>query len=203
MLGNERFGRGRNPFDTERVRGHRHVGGAITRGPRERHFLIAAIAVAVVAAAAGAYSAYAQGQAQAAAARYNARVAENNATNSRNAAAVEAQVRGEHYRRQMASQRAAIGASGIAPDEGSPLLVQMDSAEQASLDLARVRYAGEVRASNYGAEQNLQKYYAKQYVQAGYVGAGTALLGGVSSGFSAYAGASARATRYNVGNQAI
>ncbi len=157
--------------------------------------VVAAIAVAVVAALGSAYAAYSQGQAQSQAARYNAKVAGNQAINAQNAAAVESQIRREHYKHQMASQRAAIGASGIQADEGSPLLVQVDSAEQASLDLARVKYAGDVQASNYGAEQNLQKYYAKQATRSGYIGAGTALLQGVSAGYTggSYAGSAAKA----------
>ncbi len=150
---------------------------------------VAAIAVAVIAALGSAYAAYSQGQAQSNAAKYNAKVDRNNATNAQNAAAIEAQVRGEHYRRQQAAQRAAIGASGVQADEGSPLLAEIDSAEQASLDIARVKYAGAVRSSNYGAEQNLQKYYAKAYQQQGYLGAGTSLLSGAASGAAGAYGA--------------
>ena len=56
--------RDRTPFGVEERRGHRHVGGHLGRGERERHWLIAAVAVAAVAAAAGAYASYASYEAQ-------------------------------------------------------------------------------------------------------------------------------------------
>lgn len=146
-----------------------------------------AIAATVVAALASAYATYSASQAQAQANQYNAKLAKNQSINAANAAKVEADNRRELYQRQMAAQRAAIGAAGVEPGEGSPLLVQVDSAEQAALDLARVRYAGQVQSTAYQSEENVQKFYARSNRQQGYIGAGASLLGGASSAASIYA----------------
>jgi hypothetical protein len=172
-------------------RGHRHVGGLLgQRRPlglgehRERH--VGAV-IGAIAAIISAYATYSASEQAAAANRYNAKVAKNQAINAENAAGVEIANRREVYRRQMAAQRAAIGASGIEPDEGSPLLVQMDSAEQAALDLARVKYAGDVRSTVYQSEAKLQKFYAKSNVRQGYISAGASLMQGAASVYGIYA----------------
>lgn len=139
----------------------------------------AIVAAAVVAALASAYATYSTSQAQQQASRYNAKLANNQAINAQNAAKVEMDNRRELYKRQMAAQRAAIGGSGVDPSEGSPLLVQLDSAEQAALDLARVRYEGEVRSTSYQSEVNLQRFAARsarRSANAGYVAAGASVL---------------------------
>lgn len=170
----------------ERRRGHRYVGGELGRGPRERHFLIAAAVAAVIGAAVSAYGAYSNTQAQAAAARYNAKLATNQSINAANQANVEIERRRELYARQMGAQRAAIGASGIEGSEGSPLLLEVDSAEQAALDLERVKYEGEIKSTAYQSEVNLQKFAAKTAVRQGYVSAGASLLSGAGSAAGYY-----------------
>src|SRR5882672_5890633 len=102
--------------------------------------------IAVLAAAGSAYAAYAQSQAQAQAADYQRKVAKNQAQAAKQAADIAAENARTQHQRIMAAQRARIGASGILGTEGSPLLVQMESAEQAALDEARIRYAGETQA---------------------------------------------------------
>lgn len=181
-------------------RGHRHLGGVLGSSKpcglgetRERHYVAAA--VAVVAALASAYATYSASQAQAASNRYNAKVAENQAINAQNEAKVEMERRRELYRRQMAAQNAAIGASGVVSYEGTPLLLEVDSAEQAALDLARVRYQGETRSTAYQSEVNLQRFAAKSNVRQGYIGAGASLLQGASSATGAsYRSASGAST---------
>ena len=142
----------------------------------------------IVSAAVSAYAAYASSEAQAQAADYNKKVAKNQQVMSRQAAELEVENRRRLYARQQSAQRAAIGASGLEGSEGSPLLVQMDSAAEAQKDLERVRYAGEVRATGYGAEAKLQKFYARTARKAGYVGVGTSLLAGAASAYAAYSG---------------
>ena len=103
-------------------------------------------------------------------------------------AIVEAENRREHFRHQMASQRAGYAASGVTPAEGTPLLVEVDQAEQAALDLARVKYAGEVRATTYQSEAQLYKWQARKTMQQGYIAAGASLLGGAATASSYYSG---------------
>lgn len=174
-----------NVFGEELRRGHRYIGGHLGREERERHFLIASLAISIVAAAASAYSAYAASEAQAQAANYNKKVARNQAQAARDAAAIAGTNRQEELRRIMASQRARIGASGVT-EEGSPLLVEMKSAEQAQLELARIRYAGETRSQAYQSEAILQGFYKTKAEQAAYTGAGVALLGGSASALGTY-----------------
>ena len=99
----------------------------------------------------------------------------------------------------MASQRAGYAASGVTPAEGSPLLVEVDQAEQAALDLARVKYQGDVRSTTYQSEAQLYKWQAKNTRRQGYISAfatGASLLassyrgsgGGSGGGGSAGAG---------------
>jgi hypothetical protein len=166
-----------NPFGEERRRGHHYVGGVVGRGERERHYLlaIAGLVVGVIGAAAAGYSAYAASEAQSQAANYNKKVARNQAQAARDAASIAASNRQEELRRIMAAQRARIGASGVT-EEGSPLLVEMKSAEQGQLDLARIAYAGQTRSQAYQSEAILQGFYATRAEQAAQVGAGTSLL---------------------------
>jgi hypothetical protein len=111
---------------------------------------------------------YASSEQRAAANRYNEKLAKNAAQAATNAAAVEMANRRERYQRLLASQRAAIGASGVT-EEGSPLLVEMDSAEQAALDLARVRYSGELHSTAYTQEAQLEKFKTRAGRQGTYV----------------------------------
>ena len=187
------------------ARGHRHVGGVLGATlpcglgeGRERHY--AAIPL-IIAAITTAISTYAASESAAAQQRYQAKVAKNQAVNAENAASVEVQNRRELYKRQLAAQRAAIGASGIQGGEGSPLLLEIDSAAEAELDLARVRYQGRVRSTTYQAEANLYKFAAKKTRQQGYVSAGASLLQGAAGAYGAYYGGttSGKTTRVSGG----
>lgn len=163
----------------------------------EGGWVIAGVVVAVVAAAASAYTAYEQGQQQQKIANFNAKVAENSATAQRQAAAVEAENLRDKQRLIMASQRAGIGASGILGSEGTPLLVQTDSAEKAALNEARVRYSGEVNARTQESEAIIQGYIGKQAARQGNIQAGVSLLQGASTAAAGYGKYS------SAGNQAI
>src|SRR3990167_2413712 len=104
-------------------------------------------AIAALGTIVSAYAAYQSGQQQAKALDYQAKVARNQATAAQQAAQVAAENARERNRRVLASQRARIGASGVIGSEGSSLLVQLESAEQAALEEARIRYGGEVQAT--------------------------------------------------------
>lgn len=150
---------------------------------RERHYVAAAVlAAAAIAAGSAAYGAESQAKAQS----YQAKVNEWQAEAATNAAAVEAQNRAEHYRRIMATSRANVGASGVQPDTGSPLAVMSDSAEQAALDIARIRYAGQLRSTSFQQEAKLKTYEASQTRRAGAVNAGATLLTGAASAYGSY-----------------
>lgn len=150
------------------------------------------VAAVVIAAAVTAYSASAQADQQRSVAKFNQKVAENEALARRQAGQIEAQNLRKKQQLIMASQRAGIGASGVLPSEGSPLLVQDDSSENAALNEARVRYNAEVGARQADSEAIIQRYYrriANTNEKIGYTKAGVTLLTGVAG---AYANAASR-----------
>jgi len=161
---------------------------AISGGYEVSAVALIGLALTVVSTAVGVYSAYSQGQAQQKAAKYNAKVAENQATAARNAAAVREQQHRERIRQLAGTQRANSGASGIAL-EGSPLLVMADTLEQAELDAQRIRYGGEVSATGFESQARLQRFQGAQAAQAGMIGAGSTLLSGAAKAMSYGGGA--------------
>src|SRR3990167_4326043 len=149
-----------------------------------RHGSIAALGTIV-----SAYAAYQSGQQQAKALDYQAKVARNQATAAQQAAQVAAENARERNRRVLASQRARIGASGVIGSEGSSLLVQLESAEQAALEEARIRYGGEVQATGLESAERLRRFEAGASRRAGTLGAGASLLQGAGTVYGIYRGA--------------
>lgn len=143
--------------------------------------VVAAIGVAVSAAAA-AQSAHQAEQT----AKFNKKVAENQALAARQAAEANAAQRKEVLRRVLAQQRANIGGSGVADTTGSPLLVQINSAKEAELERLRVLHGGEQRALGFETQGAYAKWAGKQAATGAYMQAGTSLLSGVSSATNAY-----------------
>ena len=84
---------------------------------------------------------------------------------------------------QLGAVRAAVGASGVTM-EGSPLDVLESSVAEATLDVQRLQYAGELRARGYENEATLFEYESKTTKKAGYFNAASALLMGGSEAYS-------------------
>ena len=137
--------------------------------------MITTLASAAVSAA----GSIAQGNAAKSAANYNAAVARQNADIARANATADADRQREQAGRLAGRQRAATGASGITP-EGSPLDVMADSALSAELDALTTQYRGELQARSYGQDATLQGMRGSAAQEAGYIGAGSALLSGAS-----------------------
>lgn len=129
-------------------------------------------AVSVVSAISG-------GQSQKAMAQYNAQVAENQATADRQAAAQQETMQRRKSAQLLSAQQAAIGASG-ATVEGAPLLAMADAASQAELDAQTIRWQGEVGAARAQSQANLDRMQGDAALRAGYFGAASSLLTGVS-----------------------
>lgn len=146
----------------------------------------AGVIVAVVAAGIGAYSASEQAAAQEQQAKYNKRVASNQAQATQNAAAVAEDNQREHDRRVLAQQRALAGGAGLST-EGSALLVMIDSAKQAELDAVRIRYGGAQSAQGLEDQAGLFGSAATQAKKQGQIGVGTTLLTGASNAVGSYA----------------
>jgi argininosuccinate synthase len=146
---------------------------------------IAGTAAAVTGAAVSAYAQYEQGVAQQQAARYNARVLQNQALVASYSAQVQRQQQENRLRRLQATQRTVSGASGVTT-EGSPLAVMMDTATQGAYEQALTTYAGEGRSAGYTSGAGLAEFQGRQAATAGAVGAGGSLLTGAGSGVAAY-----------------
>src|SRR5258705_515288 len=146
---------------------------------------IAAVVATVVAAAVSAYGAYESGQQQEAQAKYQSKIAKNQAAATQNAAQVAEQNRREQDRRIMAEQRALVGGSGLST-EGAPLFVMLDSAKEAELDAIRLRYGGSLQTGGFLDQAKLFEYQGGQAARAGEITAGTTLLTGAASAVGGY-----------------
>lgn len=135
------------------------------------------------------------GQAQAASANYQAQVArvnqqiqEQNAAYERQKGDVEAQQQDMKNKAAMGALEAAQGASGFDMNTGSSLDTRESARKLGRLDTLTVRNNAERRAHefdiaamNQGAQANLYTAQGKTSQMAGYLGAATSLIGGVSS----------------------
>lgn len=124
-----------------------------------------------------------QGNAQAQASLYNAQVAQNNATQARYAADVEAQKEGERTRRLLSTQKALLSKSGV-DLEGSPLLVLEETAALGDVNQQFARYEGDVKAKGYEAQAELDRYQARMAKSSAATSAGTSLLRGFNRIYS-------------------
>ena len=143
--------------------------------------------VAILGAGVSAYSQIRQGQQAEAVGRYNARVAEQQATSARQAAAADAETKRRQLDRILGSQRARYGASGVIASEGSPLLVMMQSEEEAALDVARVRYGGTAQSYGLEAEAQLQRRQGRALKRQSYLSASGTFLQGLGTAAGTYA----------------
>jgi hypothetical protein len=167
--------------------------------------VIAGAVIALIGIAAGTYAQYEQAQTQEKYAKYNAKVAENQAAGERMRAGVAADQQRELHRRVIANQRAQYGASGVDVASGSPLLVIADSARQAELDAQIILSGGEARASGFQSQAALDRFQGRAASQAGYVNAGSTLLSGTSNTYfqyRQYTGTSQNAANASQGNSA-
>lgn len=136
-----------------------------------------------------------QGQAQANAANYNAQIAEMNATLAERRAkdAIERGRAEEQKKRQevaqvMGAQQAAMAANGVDIGFGSPLDTLVGTAQLGELDAMTIRsntfreeYDYRVQAVNQRADASLKRMEAKAAKTAGWLSAGSTVLGGATS----------------------
>ncbi|HUG38505.1 MAG TPA: hypothetical protein VML54_16215, partial [Candidatus Limnocylindrales bacterium] len=182
------------PGRPRETRGHHH--NATTRqrhvtalGEREeqRHWVsLAILGVAVVAAAGSAYAQYEQSQQQAKMAEYSGKIERNKAEAARQSAAIASENQRDEDRRIMAAQRARIGQAGVLGDVGSPLLAQMEAAETAALNEARIAWSGDTQASGHFAAEMGLRYQAKTGRRMGYLNSGVTLMSGLTKAYGAY-----------------
>lgn len=120
----------------------------------------------------------AQASAQEDAAEFNAKVQEQQAERERQVADAEASDYRRQGSRQLASARAMRGATGVT-GAGSPLLVDEATVREISLGSARLINRGDANANRLKQGAQLSRMEGKNAKTAGYLGAGSTLLGGI------------------------
>lgn len=149
------------------------IGGGIAKGT----------GLAIVGAAFQAFSAIQQAQAANQQAQLQAGVLRQQATRDRQVAASNE----EDFRRRqsavLAKRRAGLGASGVDPAAGSPLLVSEDFAGEVELNALRIRSGGETRATRAEQQANLQLFAGRAKRQQGFVRGGALLVSGAGRAF--------------------
>lgn len=162
--------------------------------------MIVAAVASVAAAGIAAVSAQQQGEAADDAAEFNAKVAENNAKVQAGAAAearrqgsVEAESAHERGQKIIAAQRVAEASQGMLVDSGSGMDLQAETAGLSRLDTmmaannaTRRAYGYEVGQGDLLADAQLGRMRGKAARTSGYLSATGSILGGISTGASAY-----------------
>jgi len=135
----------------------------------------AGYAVTALAAAGSAYGAYTQGQNQAAMADYNAKLAERDARIAKQNAEHEASQKRRETQRLLGRQRALYGKAGVTM-EGSPLMVQEETAAEGEMDALMIERGYALREQSYTAEATLHRMKGRTARSSGMWGAGSTLL---------------------------
>ena len=146
----------------------------------------AATAAIIAGAAISAASAIQQGQAAKAQGNLQAGILRQQAERERQQATADE----EDFRRNqspiLAARRAALGASGIDPAAGSPLLVSEDFAGEVELQALRIMSGGELRATRAEQQARLQRFTGRAAQRRGFLRSGSLLLSGVSGAGMAF-----------------
>lgn len=118
------------------------------------------------------------GQRQATADRYNADLASTEATIARQQSVAEATQVQQNARRQIGAAITAAGASGVDPNQGSPVNVVSDLAQQGELSRQLALYRGSLRGISLDSKAAMLRYNAGQAEDGGVLTAGTTFLTG-------------------------
>lgn len=134
----------------------------------------------VISAGMSAVSAISGASQQKSAAKYNQKVAENQAISARQEAAANADMQRRKSAKTIGSMQAAYGASGVT-SEGSPIEVLEESARNAELDRLSILWSGETRAMGYEATAKLEKNRASNAMASGLLSAAGSAVKGFAS----------------------
>lgn len=143
---------------------------------------------AIVMAVVGAVSSISQAQQQKNAAKYNQKVAENQAVAARQEAAANADTQRRKAAKTIGSMQASYAASGVSM-EGSPLEVLEESARNAELDRLSILWSGDTRAMGYEATSKLENNRASNAMASGMLSAAGSAFKGFASSYSPTANA--------------
>ena len=130
-------------------------------------------------------AAKAQAEGEEAMAEYNRKVAEQDAKATELKSLYEQRRQLKFGRRVMGTLRARLGASGAMAEEGAPLALVTEQAEELALENALIGYEGQVMAGRYMSQAGIYGMQAETAgmragaaMPAAYVGAGATLLTG-------------------------
>lgn len=158
--------------------------------------VIAVLAIAAAGvAAAGAIQA---GQAQKKIGKFNAELARREAKRAREVAAFKEKQLREEGAAFRSKQIAAAASQGRDVNEGSPLLLRQETAEDIELDALSIRFQGSAEAARLEGEARLHKFRGKQAQTASFFKAGSTLLGGAASAAGAFSGGGGSTTSFGV-----
>lgn len=121
------------------------------------------------------------GQAAAAQAAFQSRVLHQQAAFARQRAARQEAVFRRDIKQFRGTQRVLLAKAGVRVAEGSPLLLQVETAAQAELEALTIRAGGDITAARLRQEAILQRMRGQSSRTAGFIGAGKSLLSGASS----------------------
>ena len=138
---------------------------------------------AAIVAAVGVVSSLSQAQQQKSAAKYNEKLAENQAVGARQEAAAAADRQQRQSAKTIGTMQASYAASGVST-EGSPLEVLEESARNAELDRLTILWNGESRAQGYQNTAELERSRGKNAMASGYLSA----AGSAMKGFAMFGG---------------
>ena len=136
----------------------------------ETTLLIASTAVSAI----GAIS---QGVAAQQAAEFNAAIARQNAEIERQRATLQEETERRRSRALLGAQRATFAKAGVTL-EGTPLLVQQETAAEAELDARIIRHGGQLNVARELARARAERFGGRAALSAGLFRAGTTLLTG-------------------------
>lgn len=145
--------------------------------------IAAAAAIASVAIAAG--TAVVSGVQASQQAEFQSDLAAQNADIQKKQSEVAAQDASRKAERRLGMIGGAYRKAGIDASVGSPVDVLADSAGEAALDIANIRYGGQIGAHQSYLQSSVARANARDALTAGYIGAGTSLITG---GAKYYAG---------------
>lgn len=140
-----------------------------------------AAALAMASAVVSAAGSIQQGKASRRMADYQAAVAENNAIAARQEAERAERELREKSRRQLSANRARFAKGGVLPEEGSPLLFNIETGEGGEIDALNLRREGEMRATGFQSEAALGRYSGRVAQQQSRIKATSSLLDGMSA----------------------
>lgn len=156
------------------------VGAAAAAGGGKAVFSVGNI-IAATSALTGAIGSIREGQAAAAQAAFQARVAEQQAAFARQRSARQEAVFRRDVKRFKGTQRALLAKSGVRVGEGSPLLLQEETAARAELEALTIRAGGDITSARLRQQAILERMAGRSARTAGFIGAGASLLSGVST----------------------